>query len=350
MDWLESLQKVEELEDAEFDSALVAEMQAAAGNNRERLVRFSTPTFKEYESSELSSCGKNTFPAFSITAGGCALMCDHCEAKILEPMIPAVKPEILDARVRRLVETEDLQGFLLSGGSNKRNEINYSKFYPVIEGLKRDFPQMRIAIHTALTDRAGAKEMEASGVDVAMLDIIGAEETIREVYHLDRPVDDFEATVEALCETSMQISPHIVIGLHYGRILGEENALDILSRYDTKALVLVVIMPFYARPGTFVTPSTSDVGRIFLEARQRLPDRQVLLGCARPPGMHKRVTDAYAVMAGLDGIAFPADGAVAVAGIAGRPFHQAHACCSIKLGQTSATTNIATLASSSCAA
>ena len=350
MNWLESLQQSEELEDAYFDAALVAEMQHHAADNRERLVRFSTPTFKEYESSELQSCGKNSFPAFSITAGGCALMCDHCEARILEPMIPAIKPEMLDSKVRALIETEDLQGFLLSGGSNKRNEINYSKFYPVIEKLKRDFPQLRIAIHTALTDRAGAKEMEASGVDVAMLDIIGAEETIKQVYHLHRPVADFEETVAALCETSMQISPHIVIGLHYGRILGEENALDILSRYDTKALVLVVIMPFYAKPGTFATPDAHEVGRIFLEARQRLPDRQVLLGCARPPGMHKRVTDAYAVMAGLDGIAFPADGAVAVAGIAGRPFHQAHACCSIKLGQTSATTNIATLTSTSCAA
>jgi len=350
MTWLDSLQGIEELEDAEFDAALVDEMEASAAANIQRMVRFSTPTFKEYESSELQSCGKNSFPAFSITAAGCALMCDHCEAKILEPMIPAIKPEMLDRKVRHLIETEDLQGFLLSGGSNKRNEINYSRFYPVIEQLKRDFPQLRVAIHTALTDEKGAREMEASGVDVAMLDIIGAEETIREVYHLDRPVDDFEATVEALCATSMQISPHIVIGLHYGRILGEENALDILSRHDTKALVLVVIMPFYARPGTFVTPDTRDVGRIFLEARRRLPDRQVLLGCARPPGMHKRVTDAYAVMAGLDGIAFPADGAVAVADMTGRPFHQAHACCSIKLGQTSGTSSIATMASTSCAA
>lgn len=350
MSWMDTLQAIEELEDADFDTALVAEMESAAPASRHRLVRFSTPTFKEYESSELSSCGKNSFPAFSITAAGCALMCDHCEARILEPMIPAVKPEHLDRKVRHLIETEDLQGFLLSGGSNKRNEIRYSRFYPVVEKLKRDFPHLRIAIHTALTDDAGAKDMEAAGVDVAMLDIIGAEETIREVYHLDRPVDDFEATLAALCSTSMQISPHIVVGLHYGRLLGEENALDILSRHDTKALVLVVIMPFYAKPGTFATPSTGDVGRIFLEARRRLPDRQVLLGCARPPGMHKRVTDAYAVMAGLDGIAFPADGAVAVAGMTGRPFHQAHACCSIKLGENTASNSIATLARSSCAA
>ena len=37
-------------------------------------------------------------------------------------------------------------------------------------------------------------------------------------------------------------------------------------------------------------------------------------------------------MAGLDGIAFPADGVVGVARAVGRPFHQEHACCSIKLG------------------
>jgi len=96
--------------------------------------------------------------------------------------------------------------------------------------------------------------------------------------------------------------------------------------------VLVVVMPFYAKGKTFKTPTTVDVGRIFLEARRRLPNQQVLLGCARPAGMHKRITDAYAVMAGLDGIAFPADGTLAVAGAIGRPFHQEHACCSIKIG------------------
>ena len=41
-------------------------------------------------------------------------------------MIPAIKPEIIDAKVRPLVETENLQGFLMSGGSNKLNEINFN--------------------------------------------------------------------------------------------------------------------------------------------------------------------------------------------------------------------------------
>ncbi len=333
MNWLERLAAIEELEDAPLDAALVADCERARLATA-REIRFSTPTFKAYSSCEVSGCGKNSFPAFSVTAGGCALMCDHCQAKILEPMIPATTPESLDRQVRELVASQDLQGFLLSGGSTRRNEIRYERYYPVIERLKRDFPQLKVAIHSALLDEPRAKAMAAAGVDTAMMDVIGSNETIRDVYHLDRPVEDFERTLAALCATTMEVVPHIVIGLHYGRILGEPAALDIVSRHPVHSLVLVVVMPFYARSGTFATPATSDVGRIFLEARRRIPDRQVLLGCARPPGMHRRVTDAYAVLAGLDGIAFPAEGTLAVAGAIGRPAVQEHACCSIKTGRT----------------
>jgi hypothetical protein len=332
MAWLDSVGSIEEYEDVVLDAGLVAEFERAAAGMQSRPIRFSTPTFKDYASTELKGCAKNSFPSFSITAGACGLNCDHCRAEILKPMLAATSPAMLDQKVRYLIATQDLKGFLLSGGSNRRNEIQYERFYPVVERLKRDFPYLSIAIHTALTDEAGARAMEAAGVDTAMMDVIGADETIREVYHLDRPVADFEATLAALTSTSMKISPHIVIGLHYGRVLGEPNALDIVSRYPVEALVLVVVMPFYAAPGSFAVPDTAEVGRIFAAARRRLHDRQVLLGCARPPGLHKRAVDAYAVMAGLDGIAFPADGVVGVARAIGRPFHQEHACCSITLG------------------
>jgi uncharacterized radical SAM superfamily protein len=332
MTWLESIARIEEFEDVSLDAALVAGFEASAIATAARPIRFSTPTFKDYASTELKGCSKNSFPSFSITAGACGLNCDHCRAEILKPMLAATSPAMLDQKVRQLVATQNLQGFLLSGGSNRRNEIPYERYYPVVEALKRDFPMMKIAIHTALTDERGARAMESAGVDTAMMDVIGADETIRDVYHLDRPVEDFEATLAALCSTSMEVSPHIVIGLHYGRMLGETTALDIVSRHPVAALVLVVVMPFYAKPGLYAVPDAGEVGRIFGEARRRLADRQVLLGCARPPGLHKRIVDAYAVMAGLDGIAFPADGAVAVANAIGRPHHQEHACCSIKIG------------------
>jgi uncharacterized radical SAM superfamily protein len=332
MGWLERIGGHEAFEDVAFDAALVADLEAAASMRPLAPLRFSTPTFKEYATSEIKGCGKNSFPAFSVTGGACALDCDHCQAKILEPMIPATTPEMLDRKVRDLVLLQDLQGFLLSGGSNRRNEIKYEKFLPVVEKLKRDFPHLRIAIHTALTDESRARAMADAGVDTAMMDVIGAEETIREVYHLERTVDEFEATLQALCATTMQIVPHIVIGLHYGRMRGEANALAICARHAIHSLVLVVVMPFYARPGTFVTPDAHEVGRVFLEARRQLGSKPVLLGCARPAGLHKRLVDAYAIMAGLDGIAFPAEGAVEVCRAIGRPFEQQHACCSIKIG------------------
>ncbi|HEY7741586.1 MAG TPA: radical SAM protein [Burkholderiales bacterium] len=333
MSWFDRIAAVEELEDAGLEPALVAECERAAHRTAGREIRFSTPTFRSYSGCEVSGCGKNSFPAFSVTAAGCALMCDHCRAKILEPMIPAVTPEALDRQVRDLILRENLRGFLLSGGSNRRNEIRYERYYPVLERLKRDFPHLRIAIHSALLDAPRAHAMEAAGIDTAMMDVIGARETIREVYHLERPVEDFEATLAALCSTSMEVVPHIVIGLHYGRLLGEPAALEIVSRHRIHSLVLVVVMPFYAKPGLFQTPATGEIARLFLEARGRIADRPVLLGCARPAGLHRRATDAYAVMSGLDGIAFPAEGALAAATAIGRPVVQEHACCSVRTGQ-----------------
>jgi uncharacterized radical SAM superfamily protein len=93
---------------------------------------------------------------------------------------------------------------------------------------------------------------------------------------------------------------------------------------------LVVVMPFYAERRV-PDARYGDVGRLFLEARRRIAERPVA-GCAGR-GMHRRVTDAYAVMSGLDGIAFPAEGALAVATAIGRPAVQEHACCSVRTGQ-----------------
>jgi len=332
MTWFELLQEIEPFEDLSFDRALVDALEAAAKERPLGPMRFYTPTFRSYTSDELKGCGKASFPAFSITGGACALNCDHCQAKILEPMIPATKPEELERKVRDLIMLKDLGGFLLSGGSNRRNEVPYERFYPTIEKLKREFPHLRIAVHSALLDEARARRMEAAGVDVAMMDVIGAQETVRDVYHLDRPVDDFEATLAALSATSMDVVPHIVIGLHYGRLLGEENSLDIISRHKIAALILVIVSPIYAPADKpFATVPTEDVAKVFVAARQRIKNAPVQLGCIRPAGTHKMITDAYAVMAGFDGIAYPAQGTVELARAVGRAIGQEHSCCSISL-------------------
>jgi len=331
MNWNELIGEVEALEPAQFDRALVDRMQGAAASASG--IHFYTPTFKAYSTSEISACGQSAWPAVSITGGACKLQCDHCKAKILEPMIPATSPEALWHVVEERIAA-GAKGMLLSGGSNHRDEVEYGPFLPTVRRIKDRYPEFGIAIHTALVDRAMARAIEAAGVDAAMLDVIGAQDTISQVYHLRRPVADFERSLEALVDTSMKVVPHIVLGLHYGRLLGEWTALEMIARHRPSALVLVVAMPFYApahRP--FATPGSAEVGRFFLDARRALPDVPLLLGCARPAGRAKLEIDSYAVLAGLSGIAHPAEGIVDLALRLGRDVKVTPACCSIAVGE-----------------
>jgi len=331
VNWNALVREVEALEPAHFDHALIDRMQDAAASASD--IHFYTPTFKAYSTSEISACGQSAWPAVSITGGACKLQCDHCKAKILEPMIPATTPGAL----RRVVEERiaaGAKGMLLTGGSNHRDEVEYGPFLPTLRRIKDRYPEFRIAIHTALVDRATARAIEAAGIDCAMLDVIGAQDTISQVYHLRRPVADFERSLEVLVETSLKVVPHIVLGLHYGHLLGEWAALEMIARHRPSALVLVVAMPFYAparRP--FATPPSAEVGRFFLAARRALPDVPLLLGCARPAGRSKLEIDAYAVLAGLSGIAHPAEGIVDLALRLGRDVKVTSACCSIAVGE-----------------
>ncbi|MDP1537603.1 MAG: radical SAM protein [Burkholderiales bacterium] len=329
--WQDVAARIDALDGIDLDPALVGQIERA-GIAAQAGINFYTPTFKSYATSELAGCGKSAWPAVSITGGECALACDHCKAKILEPMIPARTPEALWRVVNEQV-AQGAQGMLLTGGSNHRNEVEYDAHYPVVRRIKDAFPAFRIAMHTALVDRDIASRMEDAGIDAAMMDVIGAQDTIAQVYHLKRSVADFERSLECLTATSMKVVPHIVIGLHYGRLLGEWEALEIVARHLPAALVLVVVMPFYApvqRP--FVTPDARQVGRFFMDARRRLPDTPLLLGCARPAGRVKAEIDSYAVMAGLNGIAHPADGVVELAVRLGRDVRVTPACCSIAVG------------------
>lgn len=330
--WLDVVHRVDAIEDLPLNATLVADMAARAAQAARASIHFYTPTFKSYQSAEIAGCGKSAWPAVSITGPECKLACDHCKAKILEPMVPARTPEALWRAVNGFVE-QGARGMLLTGGSNHRNEVEYDEYYETVRRIKDAFPWFKIALHTALVTPAIAARMHDAGIDAAMMDVIGAQDTITQVYHLKRGVDDFQRSLEALTATRMKVVPHIVVGLHYGRLLGEWNALEIVRRHRPDALVLVVVMPMYApasRP--FVTPDTHAVGRFFLDARTALPDLPLLLGCARPQGVAKQIIDAYAVMAGVDGIAHPSEGVVELAARLGSRVRATPACCSIAVG------------------
>ncbi len=307
--------------------ALVARLRAAGAGFDHRPFRASTPSFRDFDSDALGSCrSSDRFPAFSITADACALQCEHCRASILRPMRPAGEPAAFEATVHRLVQQQGMRGLLLSGGSNRRNEVPFDRYLPVIRRLKQAHPRLEVLVHTGLVDARRAEALQQAGIDAAMLDIIGDDATIRDVYHLDRPVADFATALRHLVDAGLTVVPHVVAGLHFGTLRGEWRALEVIARHRTAAAIMVVVMPAFAAPG-FPATNPPDVAALFADARRILADRLLLLGCARPPGAARQQLDLAAVLAGFDGIAYPADIAIQAARLLGRDTSHALACC-----------------------
>jgi hypothetical protein len=163
-----------------------------------------------------------------------------------------------------------------------------------------------------------------------MMDVIGHQDTVRRVYHLDASLEAFEHSLALMAERKLNLTPHVVIGLHFGEILGEEAALRMIARYAIHSLVLVVINPLEGTPMENTNPpAPREIAGIFVRARELLPATPIILGCARPGGVHKFNTDKYALEAGLNGIAYPAQGIVSLARARGLKPVVSEYCCSM---------------------
>ncbi len=322
---------IDGLDQLPFDQQLLDELQRQSLWSDYILrdgLNLSMPSFRTHQHETLIPAAIKPWPAVSITGGRCELQCDHCKGRILESMTAVHKPQQLQQLVDELVG-QGGEGLLLTGGSDHQNVIPYEPFLPVLEHIHTQYPDFTIAVHTGLADRQQAQALADAGVKVVMMDVIGAQDTITQVYHLKRQVADFERSLAWLCETGVQVVPHIVIGLHYGQLLGEWQALEIIGRYPVSGLVLVVVMPHLASPRRrFRTPDVNLAGRFMMDARRALPDTRIQLGCARPPGIQRLMLEVYAVLAGLNGIAYASDEVLQLLEHLAIPVRLSARCCS----------------------
>ncbi len=291
-------------------------------------IEFYAPGLKRWQSSEWIPKRANRFLPVSVTGTACALQCDHCQTKVLEGMISLDRERDLFATAKRL-HGQGTDGVLVSGGSSRHGGV---PLLPHVQAMRRVREElgMRVVVHSGVVSPKLAAGLADAGVDGVMLDIIGAEDTISEVYHLDLTPSDFERSLALLSERGLRIIPHIVLGLHYGQFLGEWDALEMIARYPVSTLILVVLTPLVGTPmGHLPPPSVSDVTEFFVTARARMPDTRVNLGCGRPMGETKIAIDRAAIDHGLNGIAYPAEGLVAYARQRGLEpsFHEY--CCSL---------------------
>jgi len=242
-------------------------------------------------------------------------------------MIPALEPYALQKLCRRL-DGEGNTGVLLSGGSDKQGALPWQKFLETIQWIKQN-TRLKISVHTGLVDLRTALSLKDAGIDELLMDVVGSEETMQHVYHLPGGLKGMESSLDALVATKLPLIPHIVIGLHYGQIKREMNALEMVAKYPISTLVIVVLQPMRQTPMSGVRPPEPEmVARFVAAARLRIPETPLALSCARPPGQHRMETDILALDAGINRIAMPAEEAVLKAREMGLDVTFHKTCCS----------------------
>ena len=266
------------------------------------------------------------YPAISITGSQCALNCDHCRSKILEPMIPAVSPDQLLERCLQL-EKNGTVGVLISGGCDTNGRLPWNAFIPAIKQIKSR-TDLFISIHSGLIDFQTALALKEAGVDQALIDVIGDDQTFKDIYHVDFGVSRIYDSLAALHRAGLAIVPHIVCGLHYGKIKGEKKAAEMISQFHVEQVVIVSLMRIPGTPLWNTKPLNAEaVAEIIAEARFKIPQVKISLGCARQRG--NTALEILAIDAGVNRMALPSEEAIAHAKELGLKINYQRTCCSI---------------------
>lgn len=303
--------------------------------NRLGKIRFFAPSFVHYKTDYFCS-SPVAFPSISVTGSFCALKCKHCGGKVLKTMLPALTPkELFNLCVE--LKGKGAVGCLISGGCMPDGSVPLRKFVDAIAKVKQDLG-LTVVVHTGVIDLPTARRLKEAGVDAALIDVIGLEETIREIYQLNVKVKDYDRSLEALYESGIPTVPHVLVGLHYGKLKGEIQALKIISKHSPSAVIIIALIPISGTPMDRVNPPTpEDIVRVLIMARLMLPHTPIVLGCMRPKGKHRVKTDTLAVRAGVNAIAFPSGKAIQLAQSLGLEVAFSSLCCSqifnnLKLG------------------
>jgi lipoyl synthase len=271
---------------------------------------------------------RGKYRAVSITGDKCDLDCSHCKGTLLRSMEHALSPVDLKRKGQAAVARGD-HGILVTGGCDQDGKLPWEQFIPVIRELKQQ-THLKITVHAGQTDFETARALKDAGVDQALVDVIGDDDTARDVYHLPNGIESIRRTLDSLANADLEIVPHIIFGIHYGRQRGEMAALKMLREYPLNKYVVVVIVPTRGTDMAGVQPPPPEEVALFIaRARLEMPNPQASLGCARPRGIYRKALDVLAVRAGINSIALPSHEALEEAQQRGLEILYEDTCCSL---------------------
>jgi uncharacterized radical SAM superfamily protein len=194
-------------------------------------------------------------------------------------------------------------GLLISGGSTIEGRVPLRRYLPTLAWVKEN-TGLILNLHTGMLDAGEAEEVVSTGADIVSVDMVGSEETLREVYGLRVTVEEYGATLTNLRDAgAASVAPHICVGLHYGELRGERRALKQSLAVEPEVVVFLGLIPTADTPMTgVVPPSIDDIVGLMMEAKRLRPGTEVSLGCMRSRG-YKTELEWRVIEAGAERVA-----------------------------------------------
>lgn len=269
------------------------------------------------------------YTPISVTGAECELSCKHCGKHYLGHMEKASSGKQLE-KLMEYIASSGTEGIVLSGGSKKDGSVpTYEKAAFIKKAKKKT--NLMINAHTGIVTKEQAKKM-AGYVDAALTDVIGDKDTIKKILGLPYGPEDYRKTLRLLRDMGIEnLSPHIIVGLHHGKIKGELAALNMIKDVDPDNVVIVVFIPTKGTPmAKDAPPKIEDVSKIIAIARILYPTKNISLSCVRPGGRYRSSLDREALRSGVNKIAVPSKAAYKAAEEMGLEIHEVKTsrCCS----------------------
>jgi len=284
----------------------------------EKVLTFAVPGGKVYINDYYTN-SPGSFLNISITGQDCQLMCRHCRKELLKGMSAAGDSKklvgLVEKHIRRakndLKKTGNgsLKGMLISGGFDAEGKLPVNNILSGVSELKSKYPFLTIYIHAGFLDEDEAAALKSSGVDAVLVNLIGSQKAIREVYNLkDRTYSDYLYTIKLLKGHGLKVSPHIIIGLEDGKLSDEFRTVKDALALEVDSLVFVVLKKA-SGTGDFISSKVphDEIIRLVKYARELSPDVLLSFGCAKPPGGSRHLLEIGLIKAGIDSMAFPAE-------------------------------------------
>jgi biotin synthase-related radical SAM superfamily protein/uncharacterized radical SAM superfamily protein len=292
-------------------------------------IHFFAPTLKHYDTDDFCNSGDPYFVPVSVTGESCTLDCSYCQGKLLKGMRIAKNADQL-WHIAQKLKDEGCHGLLATGGCDSEGIVPLAPFASTLKRIKKELG-FKTAVHSKLLDEPTAQALGGADTDCVMLDIVGDDATLAEMFNMPhKKLSDIERTLDLGEKHNLRLSPHIVLGIHNGEFRGEYVALNMLEGRRLESLVIVLYMPLDKKGAVpMAWPELQEIKDFFRDARAKFPDTPLLLGCARPMGKIQKQIDSAALHAGFDGIAYPADGIIAEANEMGLKPVFSEYCCAL---------------------